>query len=105
MCDDADATAERESALDRDDEREHTVQRTRRPSAPRARNADQETREVLCADQVAAWLGVDRKSVYNAAARGTLPYQRLGKRLLFSRSALAHWVSQNSQARATKATP
>ena len=50
--------------------------------------------EILCADQVAAWLGVDRKTVYNAAARGKIPHQRLGKRLLFSRAALVSWLAR-----------
>jgi len=81
---------EREERLDRDAEQEL---RTRpRPSARRNMRAAPETREVLCADQVAAWLGVDRKSVYNAVARNGLPCQRLGKRLLFSRAALTAWV-------------
>lgn len=48
--------------------------------------------DVLCADQVAEVLGVDRKSIYNAVARGQIPHQRLGKRLLFSRSILGQWL-------------
>ena len=48
---------------------------------------------MLCADQVADVLGVDRKSVYNAVARGKLPHQRLGKRVLFSRQVLAQWLA------------
>ena len=49
-------------------------------------------REVMNADQVAVFLGVDRKTVYDYANRGHLPHQRLGKRLLFSRSALVAWL-------------
>jgi excisionase family DNA binding protein len=49
--------------------------------------------DVLCAHQVAEVLGVDRKSVYNAVARGKLPHQRLGKRVLFSRHVLAQWLA------------
>ncbi len=30
------------------------------------------TSEIMCADDVAKWLGVDRKTVYNAAARGKM---------------------------------
>lgn len=64
----------------------------RREPAPQP-NADPiEVREVLCADQVAAWLGVNRKTIYNAAARGHLPCQRLGKRMLFSRRAIGAWL-------------
>jgi excisionase family DNA binding protein len=50
--------------------------------------------DILCADDVAAWLKVDRKTVYNAATRGTIPHQRLGKRLLFSRAALVSWLGR-----------
>jgi excisionase family DNA binding protein len=39
------------------------------------------------------WLGVNRKTVYNSAARGKLPCQRLGKRLLFSREAIGAWLA------------
>jgi excisionase family DNA binding protein len=48
--------------------------------------------EVLSADQAAAFLGVDRKTVYDYANRGQIPHQRLGKRLLFSRTALVSWL-------------
>ena len=46
------------------------------------------TSDIMCADDVATWLGVDRKTVHNAAARGKSPCQRLGERVLFSRHAL-----------------
>ena len=46
----------------------------------------------MTADQVAAFLGVDRKTVYEYAARGQIPHQRLGRRLLFSRTALVAWL-------------
>jgi excisionase family DNA binding protein len=49
--------------------------------------------EVLTADEVAAWLRVDRKTVYDAAGRGKIPHRRLGKRLLFSRAALVDWLA------------
>jgi excisionase family DNA binding protein len=48
--------------------------------------------EVMNADDVAAFLGVDRKTVYDYANRGAIPHQRLGKRLLFSRAALLQWL-------------
>lgn len=54
------------------------------------------TSEIMCADDVATWLGVDRKTVYNAAARGKIPCQRLGKRVLFSRHALVSWLACGS---------
>jgi excisionase family DNA binding protein len=52
--------------------------------------------DILCADDVASWLKVERKTVYNAATRGKIPHQRLGKRLLFSRAALVAWLGCES---------
>ncbi len=60
--------------------------------------------EILCATEVAAWLRVDRKTIYNAAARGKIPHQRLGKRLLFRRGAVVAWLDTslcNATPRAT----
>lgn len=48
--------------------------------------------EVMDVEAVAAFLGVDRKTVYDYAARGEIPCRRLGKRILFSRSALVAWL-------------
>lgn len=55
--------------------------------------------DIMSADDVAAWLKVDRKTVYNAAARGKIPHQRLSKRLLFSRAALVSWLGHGWSAR------
>lgn len=49
--------------------------------------------EVMDAGEVAEFLGVDRKTVYDAAGRGEIPHRRLGKRLLFYRRALLDWLS------------
>ncbi len=49
--------------------------------------------DVLVAADVAAMLGLDRKSVYEAAARREIPCQRIGRRLLFYRPALVAWLS------------
>lgn len=51
-----------------------------------------QTPDVLNAEQVAALLGLDRKTVYEYAGRGQIPHRRLGRRLLFSRSALVAWL-------------
>ena len=48
--------------------------------------------EVMTADGVAAFLGVDRNTVYEFAARGVIPHQRLGKRFLFRRGAIVAWL-------------
>ena len=49
-------------------------------------------RDVIAAEAVAMLLGVNRKTVYDAASRGQLPSRRLGRRLLFSRSAVLAWL-------------
>jgi excisionase family DNA binding protein len=51
-------------------------------------------REVMSADQAADFLGLNRDTVYEYANRGQIPHQRLGKRLLFSRTALVAWLGQ-----------
>ena len=50
--------------------------------------------EVLTADEVAALLRVNRKTVYEAAQRGELPHRKLGRRLLFERSIILAWLRQ-----------
>lgn len=55
--------------------------------------------EVLTADQAAAFLGVDRSTVYDAAGRGDIPHRRIGKRILFSRSQLVSWLGACRAAR------
>ena len=57
------------------------------PSAPES--------DVMNADEVAAFLGVDRTTVYDFAGRGEIPHQRLGKRLLFRRGALVSWLDSS----------
>jgi len=51
--------------------------------------------DVMNADEVAAFLGVDRTTVYDFAGRGEIPHQRLGKRLLFRRGALVSWLDSS----------
>lgn len=51
-----------------------------------------EQSEVMSADEVAEFLGVDRNTVYDYAGRGVIPHQRLGKRILFRRGALLSWL-------------
>jgi excisionase family DNA binding protein len=48
--------------------------------------------EIMTADDVAEFLGVDRNSVYEYAGRGAIPHQRLGKRILFRRGAILSWL-------------
>lgn len=49
--------------------------------------------EVMNVDEVATFLRLDRKTVYAAVATRRIPHQRLGRRILFSRSALLQWLT------------
>ena len=48
--------------------------------------------DVMSAVEVARFLGLSRNSVYDGANRGEIPCRRVGRRLLFSRSALVLWL-------------
>jgi excisionase family DNA binding protein len=56
-------------------------------------------RDVLTADEVAALLRVDRKTVYDASGRGDIPCRRIGKRILFSREAIMLWLEGKAASR------
>lgn len=53
--------------------------------------------DVITADEVAAILRLDRKTVYDYASRGAIPCRRIGKRMLFSREAIAIWLGSCSK--------
>lgn len=61
--------------------------------------------DVMTADEVAAFLGVDRKTVYDYAGRGVIPCQRLGKRVLFSRAAVVRWLEPCSRGSSEGSSP
>jgi excisionase family DNA binding protein len=50
--------------------------------------------DVMTADEVAEYLGVDRNTVYEYAARGAIPHKRLGKRMLFRRGSIVAWFDK-----------
>jgi excisionase family DNA binding protein len=52
--------------------------------------------ETLSAKQAAALLQVDKKTVYRYAERGQLPHRRLGRRFIFSRTALLTWLQSSN---------
>lgn len=62
----------------------------------------EQERDVMTADEVAAFLGVDRNTVYDYAGRGVIPHQRLGKRILFGRAALVSWLDASCKATSTR---
>ena len=50
--------------------------------------------EIMTADQVAAFLGVNRKTIYSAIRAGRRPGKRIGKRrVVISWPALIAWLS------------
>ena len=53
----------------------------------------------ITARELAALLGVDRKTVYDAARRGEIPSVRVGRRFLFPREAIEAWLSGRASAR------
>ena len=72
------------------------------PPAPPLTITDEPDKEVMTADEVAAFLGVDRNTVYDYANRGVIPHQRLGKRILFRRGALVSWLDSACKATSTR---
>ncbi|MEJ7599238.1 MAG: helix-turn-helix domain-containing protein [Kofleriaceae bacterium] len=65
----------------------------RQLSAPSVADPDRSQRsDVMTADEVAEYLGVDRNTVYEYAARGEIPHRRLGKRMIFRRGAIIAWL-------------
>ena len=55
--------------------------------------------EVMNVDEAAAFLGLDRNTVYDAAGRNEIPHQRIGKRILLSRTQLVAWLGACKAAR------
>lgn len=66
-------------------------------AAPQPPAPDENDKEVMTADEVAAFLGVDRNTVYDYAGRGVIPHRRLGKRILF-----ASWLESSCKATSTR---
>jgi excisionase family DNA binding protein len=52
--------------------------------------------ECMTACELASWLRVNRKTVYEYAARHVIPCRRLGRRLVFHRPAVAEWLARSS---------
>ncbi len=58
---------------------------------PQLKNGD-----ILDVDEAAALLRVSKKTVYSRVKAGTLPYAKLGRKLLFSRAKLTQWVADGA---------
>jgi excisionase family DNA binding protein len=61
--------------------------------------------DCLNADELAAYLRVNRKTVYAYAGSGVLPCGRLGRRLVFSRAAIAAWLARQAAPLSTETVP
>lgn len=75
---------------------------SRTPLIPETHSNPDSDAQVMCAEDVAVFLGVDRNTVYVYAGRGTIPCRRLGKRLLFHRPALVAWLDPSKAASTRK---
>ena len=64
-----------------------------------------EERATLSAHEVAELLGVNPKTVYEAASRGQIPSRRLGRRVLFPRAAIEAWLCGSTTDRGMMTTP
>ena len=65
----------------------------RQPLQPNVTDAGRSQQsDVMTADEVATYLGVDRNTVYEYAARGVIPHKRLGKRMIFRRGSIIAWL-------------
>ncbi len=53
---------------------------------------------VLTARQVATLLGLDIKSVYEAVKKNELPHRTVGRRILFSQTAVLRWLQHEGRA-------
>lgn len=53
------------------------------------------TDEVWKVEDVAAYLGVPKKTIYNKVAQGTIPHVRIGERTIrFRKSAIEQWLAE-----------
>ena len=68
------------------------------PHAAQVRTSGEAEPECMRADQLAKFLGVNRKTVYEYATRNQIPHRRLGRRIVFSRSQVIAWLGQSSAA-------
>jgi len=58
---------------------------------PSVKNGD-----ILDVDEAAALLKVSKKTIYTRVKNDTIPYAKLGRKLLFSRAKLTQWVADGA---------
>ena len=54
---------------------------------------DANAADICTVDEVAVWLGVNRKTLYRAAQRREIPCGRLGRRIVMSRAQITAWLA------------
>jgi excisionase family DNA binding protein len=54
---------------------------------------DANAADICTVDEVAVWLGVNRKTLYLAAQRREIPCGRLGRRIVMSRAQITAWLA------------
>lgn len=64
--------------------------------APVEVSDDKREHECMSANELASYLRVNRKTVYEYAARNVIPCRRLGRRIVFSRGAIADWLARSA---------
>jgi excisionase family DNA binding protein len=61
--------------------------------------------DCLNANELAAYLRVNRKTVYAYAGTGAIPCARLGRRVVFSRAAIVAWLARPAAPASTETVP
>jgi excisionase family DNA binding protein len=85
----------REQAMSNDTSQGHPLPEMNSPSNTPAHTASSIEHDCLNANELARYLRVDRKTVYEYAGNGVIPCRRLGRRLLFSRAAVVAWLARH----------
>ena len=62
-----------------------------KPAPPLVKNGD-----ILDVEEAAALLKVSKKTVYNRVKANSIPYARLGRKLLFHRQSLVQWIADGA---------
>jgi len=65
------------------------------PLTESANNPTDVEHDCMTARELASWMRVDRKTVYEYAARNVIPCRRLGRRLVFLRPAVVAWLARS----------
>ena len=61
--------------------------------------------DVLTVEEVATWLRINRKTVYEAAKSGQIPCCKVGRILRFSRQAVLQWLNGQGRVSTKRSRP